>query len=42
MLGLVEVAIRQATKISTAVITMTKRKALGTPFQSVDCHIPNH
>ena len=23
-------------------ITITKRNALGTPFQYFDCHIPNH
>src|SRR5215210_6055227 len=31
-----------ATKISTPRITITKRKALGTPFHCVDCHMPNH
>src|SRR5215475_10778926 len=31
-----------ATKISTAAITITKRNALGTPFHSIDCHMPNH
>src|SRR5215831_5470073 len=31
-----------ATKISTAIMVMRNRNALGTPFHCCDCHIPNH
>src|SRR5438128_10546051 len=31
-----------ATKMSTALIVITNRNALGTPFHCCDCHMPNH